>query len=111
MMKNKNRNKRRTTQGGGVAAPVGGQVFSEILPYLEVSKGNQDEIEQVEQIQVPNVEGMSIKETEKIMKDAGLEIVINNEQEELDKENTIIKNQTPKEGITVNKGSKIYLDY
>ena len=98
-------------QGGGVAAPVGGQVFSEILPYLEVSKGNQDEIEQVEQIQVPNVEGMSIKETEKIMKDAGLEIVINNEQEELDKENTIIKNQTPKEGITVNKGSKIYLDY
>lgn len=81
------------------------------MPYLEVSKGNQDEIEQVEQIQVPNVEGMSIKETEKIMKDAGLEIVINNEQEELDKENTIIKNQTPKEGITVNKGSKIYLDY
>ena len=43
-------------QGGGVAAPVGGQVFSEILPYLEVSQGNQDEIEQVEQVEVPNVE-------------------------------------------------------
>ena len=25
-------------QGGGVAAPVGGQVFSELLPYLEVKK-------------------------------------------------------------------------
>ena len=25
-------------QGGGVAAPVGGQLFSEILPYLEVQK-------------------------------------------------------------------------
>lgn len=25
-------------QGGGVAAPVGGQLFSEILPYLEVEK-------------------------------------------------------------------------
>ena len=25
-------------QGGGVAAPVGGQIFSEILPYLEVEK-------------------------------------------------------------------------
>ena len=25
-------------QGGGVAAPVGGEVFSEILPYLEVQK-------------------------------------------------------------------------
>ena len=27
-------------QGGGVAAPVGGQVFSEVLPYLEVVKEN-----------------------------------------------------------------------
>ena len=25
-------------QGGGVAAPVGGQIFSEVLPYLEVQK-------------------------------------------------------------------------
>ena len=25
-------------QGGGVAAPVGGQIFSEIWPYLEVTK-------------------------------------------------------------------------
>ena len=24
-------------QGGGVAAPVGGQIFSEVLPYLEIS--------------------------------------------------------------------------
>ncbi len=27
-------------QGGGVAAPVGGQVFSEVLPYLEVERNN-----------------------------------------------------------------------
>lgn len=27
-------------QGGGVAAPVAGQIFSEILPYLEVRKSN-----------------------------------------------------------------------
>ena len=25
-------------QGGGVAAPVGGQIFNEILPYLEIEK-------------------------------------------------------------------------
>lgn len=31
-------------QGGGVAAPVGGQIFSEILPYLEVTQGNEDEV-------------------------------------------------------------------
>lgn len=27
-------NKTRTTQGGGVAAPVGGKVLGEVLPYL-----------------------------------------------------------------------------
>ena len=35
-------------QGGGVAAPVGGQIFSEVLPYLEVNKVNQDEIQEKE---------------------------------------------------------------
>ena len=30
-------------QGGGVAAPVGGQIFSEVLPYLEVQKSIQEE--------------------------------------------------------------------
>ena len=98
-------------QGGGVAAPVGGQVFSEILPYLEVSQGNQDEVEQIEQVQVPNVEGMSIKEAEKAVKEVGLEISIQNDSEELDKENTIITEQSPREGISVNKNSKIFVKY
>lgn len=98
-------------QGGGVAAPVGGQIFSEILPYLEVSQGDQDEIEQLEEVKVPNVEGLSIKEAEKIIKEIGLELNIENVSEELDKENTIITEQTPKEGITVNKGNKVYAKY
>ncbi len=98
-------------QGGGVAAPVGGQVFSEILPYLEVSQGNQEEVEQVEQVQVPNVEGMSIKEAEKIVKEVGLEISIQNDTEEIDKENTIVTSQSPREGVSVNKGSKIFVQY
>ena len=98
-------------QGGGVAAPVGGQVFSEILPYLEVSQGNQDEVELVEQVQVPNVEGLSIKEAEKAVKELGLELNIENDSEELDKENTVVTEQTPKERITVNKGSKVYVKY
>lgn len=98
-------------QGGGVAAPVGGQVFSEILPYLEVTQGNQDEVEQVDQVQVPNVEGLSIKEAEKVVKDAGLEISIQNDSNELDKENTVITGQSPREGVNVNKGSKIFVEF
>lgn len=96
-------------QGGGVAAPVGGQVFSEILPYLEVKQGNEDEVEQIEQVQTPDILGKSIKEAEKILKDTGLEIVIENEEEELDKENIFVLEQIPKSGIMVNKGSKVYI--
>ena len=54
-------------QGGGVAAPLGGQIFSEILPYLDVNQGNTEEIENVEQIQTPDILNKSIKETEKIL--------------------------------------------
>ena len=98
-------------QGGGVAAPVGGQIFSEILPYLEVQQGNQDEIEQVEEVETPDIIGKNIKEAEKIVKGNGLELIIQNETENLDKENTIIKNQTPQAGIMVNEGNKVYIEY
>lgn len=96
-------------QGGGVAAPIGGQVFSEILPYLEVSQGNEEEIEEIEQITIPKLEGMNLLEAEKIIKELGLELKIEKDSEELDKENTIINEQIPKEGVTVNKGSNLYV--
>lgn len=98
-------------QGGGVAAPVGGQIFSEILPYLEVTQGNQDEIEQKEEIQMPKIEGMTIKEAEKVIKQLGLELVVENDIEGLEKENIIIVEQSPKEGVTINKGNKVYVKY
>lgn len=81
------------------------------MPYLEVSQGNKDEVEQVEQVQVPNVEGLSIKEAEKVTKEVGLQISIQKDSEELDRENTIIKEQSPREGVSVNKGSKIFVQY
>ena len=74
-----------------MAAPVGAQVFSEILPYLEVNKGNQEEVETVEQVETPDITGKSITEAQKILKESGLEMVIENEIEGLDKENTFIK--------------------
>ena len=98
-------------QGGGVAAPVGGQIFSEILPYLEVSQGNQEEINQVEQVETPDILGKTIEEAEKIIKENGLELIIQNETENIDKKNTIIKNQIPQAGIVINKGNKVYVSY
>ena len=85
------------------------------MPYLEVNQGNQDEIEVIEEVEVPNITGLSIKEAEKILKDAGLELSIEGITEEnkktIDKENTIIKEQTPTEGIKINKGNKIFVKF
>lgn len=78
---------------------------------MEVSQGNQDEVEQVEQVRVPNVEGLSIKDAEKATKEVGLEISVQNDSEELDRENTIVKEQSPREGVSVNKESKIFIQY
>ena len=97
-------------QGGGVAAPIGSQIFGEVLPYLEVVKDN-EEVEQVKNdIQVPNIEGKSIKEAGSILKESNLKLVINNEQEGIDKENTIIKEQTPKAGVKVKEEANIYVE-
>ena len=95
-----------------------GQIFSEILPYLEVNQGNKEEVEIKEEVTVPNITGLSIKEAENTVKELGLEIsfenIVNNAEENkesLDKENTIIKEQTPTEGIKINKGNKIFVNY
>ena len=95
-------------QGGGVAAPLGGKILSEILPYLEVSQGNQEEIEVVNQVKVPELTGINIKEAKQLAKENNINLVIENEPEELDEENTIIKEQTPKAGITINEGTNVY---
>lgn len=105
-----NCNKRRTTQGGGVAAPVGGQIFSEILPYLEVNQGNQDEVEVKEEVTIPEITGLTIQEAEKILKENGLKLKINNEPEELDKSTALVQKQTPQPGIVVFKENEVFVD-
>jgi len=97
-------------QGGGVAAPIGSQLFREILPYLETVKDNEN-VEILNEVEVPNIIGKTIKEASQILKDLKLEISVNNEVEGMDNENTIITNQTPKQGVKVNEASKIYVDY
>jgi len=97
-------------QAGGVAAPIGSQIFGEVLPYLEVVKDG-EENEQVAEIEVPNIEGKNLKEAESILKESNLQLIISNEQEEIDKENTLVKEQTPKTGIKVKQGSNVYVDW
>lgn len=94
-----------------MAAPVGGQIFSEVLPYLEVSQGNQEEVEVIEEIEAPDLLGKTIEEAQKIVKENEIELVIENVDKELEQQNMIVKEQTPNAGIMIRKGSKIYIKY
>ena len=96
-------------QGGGVAAPIGSQILSEVLPYLELEKDKEEELEQVTEVTVPNITNMRVKDAEKTLKDLGLQMRINVE-EGIDISEMIITNQTPKEGITINSGTTIYCE-
>ena len=98
-------------QGGGVAAPVGAQLFGEILPYLEVVKDGETQEEKDVEVDVPNIEGKTIKEAESILKENGLKLVINNGQEGIDKASVIVKEQTPKALVRVKQGNNVYVDY
>ena len=98
-------------QGGAVAAPVGGQILSEVLPYLELQKDKQEEGDIVEEVEVPELRGMNIEDATKTLKEIGLELETNVEiTKEMKKEEIIINEQLPKPGIKVKKGSKISVE-
>lgn len=98
-------------QGGAVAAPVGGQILSDVLPYLELQKDNQTEEDIIEEVEVPEIRQMNLKEATNVLKEIGLEIQTNIEiTGEMNKEEIIIKEQLPKPGIKVKKGSKISVE-
>ena len=89
---------------------MGGQVFSEILPYLEVNQGNTDELENREKVNVADVMGKTITEATKILKEQGFEIKINNETENMNKDEVLVKEQIPSGGIEATVGSCVYLN-
>lgn len=90
------------TQGGGIAAPVASQVLGEIMPYLEIENAN---TEVKENIEMPNITGLTVKEAKKILKDLELDVEIS---EEITEE-SIVKKQIPGEGISINIGTKVFI--
>ena len=87
-------------------APIASHILGEVLPYLEVQKQENEE-DKIEEVEVPDITGLSIKEAEKKLKEIGLELSL--DKEGVDKENTTVIEQIPKDGIKVNKGSKIII--
>ena len=90
-------------QGGGVAAPIAGQILSEVLPYLEVKKS--EETETLKNITVPNVVGMNLKEAKETLDNFEIQV----ENEESVTNDSIVTKQIPEEGININQNSKIIL--
>ena len=89
-------------QGGGVAAPLAGQILGELLPYLEITR----EVQEIEEsIEMPNVMGITYKEAKQILEENGLAV----KQKEEFSEESIITDQLPKAGIQITKGTEVIL--
>ena len=82
-------------QGGGVAAPIASQVLGEVIPYLELAKDNEEEIEEKAEVTVPDLTGLTKNEAEKTLKELGLSLEIKTEEQE-NQEEKQITNQLPK---------------
>lgn len=91
-----------------MAAPVGGQILTDVLAYLELEKDDISEEDVLERVVVPDIRGMSINEADKTLEEQGLILEMNEEREVSGEE--IIKNQIPVSGIEINKGSKVYYE-
>ena len=96
----------KRNQGGGVAAPIASQVLGEVLPYLEVTKDNNNEDNTVNKVVVPNVEGLTLKEAKQQINDANLNIQYNGD-EGTENDDLVITEQIPIDGVEVLEQSTI----
>ena len=87
--------------GGGVAAPVAGQILAEVLPYLEISKNEGEKI----LVETPNIVGLTEKEAKKVLEEVGLTLEVKSQEENFSED--VIKEQVPKEGIKVENTTNI----
>lgn len=105
-------------QGGGVAAPIASQVLGEVLPYLEIKKDNETEEDIKTEVEVPNVEGKTIKDATNELEELGLNIEVKCSEETEDNaesnsegNQSIIIEQLPKSGIKVKQGTNVVAYY
>lgn len=100
-------NKKYGHQGGMVAAPVVSQMLSEILPYLNIPSDNSNTDNTAQNlITVPDITNKTVTEAKKILTNAGFTCKISSSGDE---NSTLVTNQTPKPGVSLQKNSIIML--
>lgn len=78
-----------------------------MLPYLELKEDNEETKINNEIVTVPDIKYKTLKEAETILKENGLKIKYDTEEEKINKEEKIISSQIPSGGITINKDSTV----
>ncbi len=92
--------------GGTIAAPVIGELFDNILPYLGIEpKYTEEEVKQnnFSTITIPNFIGLTVEEVKKLAKSIGLTSIY------YSTEGDVVTEQFPLEGEVVDKNSDLIL--
>ncbi|MCX7773271.1 MAG: penicillin-binding transpeptidase domain-containing protein, partial [Clostridia bacterium] len=94
--------------GGLLAAPVAGKLTEEILEYLQVEREytEKDKAQLTQEVYVPNVTGLTLKEAEEKLNAFGLKFTVEGSQTGPD---AIVYNQTPKADFSVPQSSTVIL--
>lgn len=80
------------SQGSTIAGPIMSNMLSEVLPYLGITSDEASISTNNKQITVPNVVNKTIAEAEKILKNAGLNVIFSDGS---DKNSTLVATQVP----------------
>ncbi|MGL5677287.1 MAG: penicillin-binding transpeptidase domain-containing protein [Cellulosilyticaceae bacterium] len=91
--------------GGAVAGPVMKEVLGNAIPYLEIEPiytEKEQALEEVQQVEVPAFEGLTVEDARKLAKELGVQIETIGEGSE-------VLRQLPSSGEKMNKTSKILL--
>ena len=93
-------------QGGTIAAPVVGQILSEVLPYLEIPSDDlsTNSSTTIKTVLLPDVRNKTLAEAKKIIEAAGFSCKISG-----DDLSTLVTDQVPKPGTALIAGSSVNL--
>ena len=94
------------SQGSTVAGPIMSNILSEVLPYLGITSDEASISINNKRTTVPNVVNKTITEAEKILKNAGLNVVFPSNE---DKNSVLVKTQVPNSGTMILNDSVVLL--
>ena len=89
---------------------MAGQVLGEVLPYLELKEDNEETRKETSVVTVPDIKYKTLEEAEKELKEVGLNIKYETDEEKVNKKEKIVISQVPSGGININSGSTVLVN-